>query len=159
MEAGAEHQAGINPSVSFWGDLSTSPQNDQAGTPDCMMRTTTEYLELSRRYHRIARSFGNAGVGVSVVAILLIGSRAWARLLPAWGNGNWQKDGSSFDRSTAWIGIIMMYAAGLIFILSIIYQYKHRKLAKRGKLGQCLHCGYDLRGSQGTCPECGTSRL
>ena len=124
-----------------------------------MIRTSTEYLESSQHYQRLARTFWRAGVGISVVAISLIGSRAWARLLPAWGNGNWQKDGSSFDRSTAWIGMIMLSAGGLIFILTNIYQYKHMKLARRGKLGQCLHCGYDLRGSPGTCPECGTSRL
>ncbi len=27
---------------------------------------------------------------------------------------------------------------------------------KRKKFGLCLKCGYDLRGSNGRCPECGT---
>ena len=27
---------------------------------------------------------------------------------------------------------------------------------KRKKLGLCVACGYDLRGSAGCCPECGT---
>jgi len=32
---------------------------------------------------------------------------------------------------------------------------RYRRYCKRGQLGLCTHCGYDLRGSQERCPECG----
>ncbi|MCZ6655312.1 MAG: hypothetical protein O7D91_20080 [Planctomycetota bacterium] len=43
-------------------------------------------------------------------------------------------------------------ACAVIFALS--WQPLRRK---RRKLGLCLKCGYDLRGSKGRCPECGTT--
>ena len=43
---------------------------------------------------------------------------------------------------------------GSIFIYCASPVHRRRK---RQKLGLCLKCGYDLRGSQNRCPECGTS--
>ena len=38
-------------------------------------------------------------------------------------------------------------------LLAVALEYPSRK---RKKLGLCLKCGYDLRGSKERCPECGT---
>ena len=47
-----------------------------------------------------------------------------------------------------------------ILLFSILPTYwlltRHRDPRRRAKLGLCIKCGYDLRGSAGTCPECGT---
>ena len=43
-----------------------------------------------------------------------------------------------------------------IWVASFILEGLRRDLShKRKKLGPCLKCGYDLRGSKDKCPECG----
>lgn len=37
--------------------------------------------------------------------------------------------------------------------------YRRRRAQQRGRSGLCVHCGYDLRSSGDTCPECGTPRV
>ena len=41
--------------------------------------------------------------------------------------------------------------------LSISYCVPFHRRRKRRKLGLCVACGYDLRGSVERCPECGTT--
>ena len=49
-----------------------------------------------------------------------------------------------------------------ITVLGVLWWFADRPIRKqnlrrkRKKLGLCVMCGYDLRGSKGCCPECGT---
>ena len=51
-----------------------------------------------------------------------------------------------------WAPIYFFATCCLYFLLSL-GPYRRRK---RKKLGLCLKCGYDLRGSKERCPECGS---
>jgi hypothetical protein len=53
----------------------------------------------------------------------------------------------------AWIiGVVLLLPSALVLPGFL----KRRRNRKRSRLGLCLRCGYDLRFSQGVCPECGT---
>ncbi len=56
-----------------------------------------------------------------------------------------------------WIWCIPLWMPTIVFG-SVLYfchpMHSHRR-RKRKKLGLCLKCGYDLRGSKDLCPECG----
>ncbi len=70
-------------------------------------------------------------------------------------------------RTSFWLGEIVPSAAAttaafplwiptLTFALLPAYALlPYHRRRKRKKLGLCLQCGYDLRGSSGRCPECG----
>ncbi len=47
----------------------------------------------------------------------------------------------------------------LTMVLPVAWLRRRRRLRRRETGGRCLRCGYDLRASPGTCPECGAPSL
>ena len=52
----------------------------------------------------------------------------------------------------------LAYPAAVFAVLPLVWSQRFLRRARRRKQGRCLTCGYDLRGSAGTCPECGAER-
>ena len=90
----------------------------------------------------------------------------------ALGRQNWRIEGfEGFE--TAWMPywgcsaplplgkpvVIPLWIPALMFgmILFLCRPLFHHRRRKRKKLGLCLKCGYDLRGSKEQCPECGVA--
>ncbi|MCH8968573.1 MAG: hypothetical protein IIA66_05590 [Planctomycetes bacterium] len=54
------------------------------------------------------------------------------------------------------VGNLLVYGVGGTAI-STAFVPLHNRRRRRKKLGLCLECGYDLRGSEERCPECGSA--
>ncbi len=50
---------------------------------------------------------------------------------------------------------VNLFALAFLILSGYLLAPMHRR-RKREKLGLCVKCGYDLRGSKERCPECGT---
>ncbi len=55
------------------------------------------------------------------------------------------------------LGIGALFVLGLYGVVLWIVKINERDPHRRRKLGLCLNCGYDLRGSKDRCPECNTA--
>ena len=53
-----------------------------------------------------------------------------------------------------YVTLTLLSLIGLLSLFGIFYLPMHRR-RERKKLGLCVSCGYDLRGSKERCPECG----
>ena len=63
----------------------------------------------------------------------------------------------ALERS-AWAGLGMgVFGAAWVAVVTWLLLHPVRVDKRRLRLGQCLHCGYDLRATPETCPECGAA--
>ncbi len=73
-----------------------------------------------------------------------------------WGVSYWNVGYYSYP-----VSIITFEGCVTLFVISLgvssVPLYRQRRRRKRKKLGLCLKCEYDLRGSKDRCPECDTS--
>jgi uncharacterized paraquat-inducible protein A len=57
-----------------------------------------------------------------------------------------------------WVLALIVPLMLIIFLRGMFEAIAEGDVKIRGALGQCLHCGYDLKGNaSGVCPECGTA--
>jgi hypothetical protein len=59
--------------------------------------------------------------------------------------------------TVAWIWIVLLPLLLTLGLLSKFIWQRHIS-ARRLRMGLCVHCGYDLRGTPGRCPECGAAK-
>ena len=74
----------------------------------------------------------------------------WRRTRFSW-RTDWLPKSDGGIAVPLWIPTVLF---ALILWFSSVPFHRRRK---RKRLGLCIKCGYDLRGSKGRCPECGTS--
>lgn len=51
------------------------------------------------------------------------------------------------------------FAIGVVVLSPLIAATRAARRGRRIRRGECVHCGYDLRGSGGRCPECGAPSM
>ncbi|HWE96971.1 MAG TPA: hypothetical protein VG269_23620 [Tepidisphaeraceae bacterium] len=51
--------------------------------------------------------------------------------------------------------LVVVIVAGVVIFLNIVDRRSRALFQHRKRMGLCVHCGYDLTGTDGKCPECG----
>ncbi len=79
--------------------------------------------------------------------------------------GKFPNSGSLSDRifplKPIWLGFVidtaLYWLLWYVVLSTLLWMYLMRRTRKRRRRGLCIHCAYDLRGSNvsGQCPECG----
>lgn len=129
--------------ASYWNLVRTSYKRD--------MRVTQGGLELRNRfphtfYMAIRKNPDGSFETLPMNRWYFSGFGGWkTRWLP------------DFARSPRYL-YVPLWIPGALFGLAFFggHSLHHHRRRSRKKLGLCLKCGYDLRGSEERCPECGT---
>jgi hypothetical protein len=85
----------------------------------------------------------------------LSGGRSYRRIYGPGFNFNQYPTGDMYWRISLWW---LMLPCFILLIRANAQRNAAIERNERRAAGQCLNCGYDLRGSTGACPECGTAR-
>ena len=106
--------------------------------------------DIWHSYYLSAGSFGLIAVGGE-------GSEGWYVEGFRGFHTRWMPQIPFFSRETYAVFIPIWPTTVIFGTMSwLCHPFLHHRRRKRKKLGLCVKCGYDLRGSEDRCPECGT---
>jgi hypothetical protein len=111
------------------------------------------FVEINRRARRITLNDNP-----DVYPVLRASGGSWARAGFQMGRDVYDDPGRFRGRlHSVTYGVVFPYWALCLaaFPLPAVRLRRHLRTRRRLRLGLCLRCGYDLRASPGTCPECG----
>jgi hypothetical protein len=128
-----------------------SPDPEVDGTPLCP-GCLTPVDPLQHYCHRCGTAVGQLTPYIPFVNIpftVCLFDRLWTRLwFP-----RWESPGRRAVYGLTLLFCAILWPGVLIILPGVPWMWRYSRTAPRH--GQCRGCGYDLRGSEGRCPECG----